>query len=290
MCYSFCGKKSKKSKKFSKFWKKWKKGIEFATQKEKKRELDECEKEKMQNKKSQRNDVLFLWNLWKKNQREEKGLFETSCKNKSTLNTTNVKRSQGAQDRFSDDLGCDSSKGHHWERSKWCNHKPKEILSAPIKSKDQSKRFVLSGEQREANLKESKDGIKTGDGDSQRHHRGQAFSSQMSVGLGHSCKWQRLRSQETKRDIEELQTERQERWSSDDKLLLWEDFQSDISNTNSQQMTNKDQDNSQTEQQVQKDVRMEESRSIAWGTHGHTWKVSRPQENTRNSEEHMGRQ
>ena len=37
-----------------------KKGIEFATQKEKKRELDECEKEKMQNKKSQRNDVLFL--------------------------------------------------------------------------------------------------------------------------------------------------------------------------------------------------------------------------------------
>ena len=32
-------------------------------------------------------------------------------------------------------------------------------------------------------------------------------------------------------------------------------FQSDISNNNSQQMTNKDQDNSQTEQQVQKDVR-----------------------------------
>ena len=133
MCYSFCGKKSKK---FSKFWKKWKNGIEFATQKEKKRELDECEKEKMKNKKSQRNDVLFLWNLWKKNQREEKGLFETSWKNKSTLNTTNVKRSQGAQDRFSDDLGCDNSIGHQWERSKWCIHKPKEIWSAPIRSKE----------------------------------------------------------------------------------------------------------------------------------------------------------
>ena len=37
-----------------------KKGIEFATQKEKKRELDEREKEKMQNTKSKRNDVLFL--------------------------------------------------------------------------------------------------------------------------------------------------------------------------------------------------------------------------------------
>ena len=37
-----------------------KKGIEFATQKEKKRELEEREKEKMQNKKSKRNDVLFL--------------------------------------------------------------------------------------------------------------------------------------------------------------------------------------------------------------------------------------
>ena len=71
----------------------------------------------------------------------------------------------------------------------------------------------------------------------------------------------------------------------------WEKtFQSDISNNNSQQTMNKDQDNSQTEQQVQKDVRMEESRSIAWGTHGHTWKVSRPQENTRSSKEHTGSQ
>ena len=44
-------------------------------------------------------------------------------------------------------------------------------------------------------------------------------------------------------------------------------FQSDISNNNSQQTTNKDQDNSQTEQQVQKEARIEESRSIAWATH-----------------------
>ena len=42
-------------------------------------------------------------------------------------------------------------------------------------------------------------------------------------------------------------------------------FQSDISNNNSQQMINKDQDNSQTEQQVQKEARTEENRSIAWG-------------------------
>ena len=53
---------------------------------------------------------------------------------------------------------------------------------------NQVKRFVFSEEQREANLKESKDGMKTRDGDAQRHHRGQAFSSQMSVGLGYSCK------------------------------------------------------------------------------------------------------
>ena len=54
-------------------------------------------------------------------------------------------------------------------------------------SQSEAKRFVLSGEQREANLKESKDGIKTRDRDAQRHHRGQAFSRQMLVGLGHSC-------------------------------------------------------------------------------------------------------
>ena len=145
----------------------------------------------MQNKKSQRNDVLFLWNLWKKNQREEKGLFETSCKNKSTLNTTNVKRSQGAQDRFSDDLECDSFKGHQWERSR-------------------KERFVLSGEQREANLKESKVDMKTRDRDAQRYHRWQVFNRQLLIWLGHSCKWQRLRSQETRRDIEELESERQD--------------------------------------------------------------------------------
>ena len=52
----------------------------------------------------------------------------------------------------------------------------------------EAKRFVFSGEQREANLKESKDGIKTRDRDAQRHHREQTFSSQMSLGLGHSCK------------------------------------------------------------------------------------------------------
>ena len=137
MCYSFCGKSQKNFQNFEK------KGIEFATQKEKKRELEEREKEKMQNKKSQRNDVLFLWNLWKKNQREEKGLFETSCKNKSTLNTTNMKRSQGAQDRFSDDLECESSKWIQWDRSKWCDHKSKEILFASIKSKDKRREMCF---------------------------------------------------------------------------------------------------------------------------------------------------
>ena len=68
--------------------------------------------------------------------------------------------------------------------------------------------------------------------------------------------------------------------------MFREDIQSDISNTNSQEKMNKDQDNSQTGQQVQKEARIEENRSIAWGTHGHTWKVSRPQENTRSSKEH----
>ena len=75
-----------------------------------------------------------------------------------------------------------------------------------------------------------------------------------------------------------------------DKLFLREDIPTGIPNNNSQQTTNKDQDNSQTEQQVQKEARTEENRSIAWGTHGHTWKVSRPQENTRSSEEHTGSQ
>ena len=53
---------------------------------------------------------------------------------------------------------------------------------------------------------------------------------------------------------------------------------------------NKDHDNSQTEQQLQKEARIEESRSIAWATHGHTWKVFRPQENTTSSKELIGRQ
>ena len=61
-----------------------------------------------------------------------------------------------------------------------------------------------------------------------------------------------------------------EPWSSEDKLLFWEDIPTGISNTNSQQTTNKDQDNSQIGQQIQKVVRMEESRSIAWSTHLHS--------------------
>ena len=67
-------------------------------------------------------------------------------------------------------------------------------------------------------------------------------------------------------------------------------FQSDISNNNSQQTTNKDQDNSQTEQQVQKEARIEESLSIAWRLTDTLDKPFDPQENTKNSEEHTGRQ
>ena len=45
----------------------------------------------------------------------------------------------------------------------------------------EAKRFVLSGEQREANLKESKNGMKTKDRNAQRHHRGEACSRQKKI-------------------------------------------------------------------------------------------------------------
>ena len=73
-------------------------------------------------------------------------------------------------------------------------------------------------------------------------------------------------------------------------MSLREYIQSDISNNNSQETTNKDQDNSQTEQQVQKEARTEENRSIAWAPHGHIGKSLDPQENTTSSKELIGRQ
>ena len=45
----------------------------------------------------------------------------------------------------------------------------------------EAKRFVLSGEQREANLKESKDGMKTRDRNAQRQHKRQVFSRQILI-------------------------------------------------------------------------------------------------------------
>ena len=80
----FVEKSQKSQKNFEKNEKNEKRNRFCNSEREKKRELEEREKEKMQNKKSKRSDVLFLWNLWKKNQREEKGLFETSCKNQQS--------------------------------------------------------------------------------------------------------------------------------------------------------------------------------------------------------------